>query len=241
MSYNLGFMYTCFNEKEAVNYSINSLKKFYPDSKICLFSEGGDIWKFLLEEYSDIQIFVEKDTMSEIIRAATSENFLEEEIQNKIKCSAYATLERVNRSIDICNSDYLVMMDPDALVRGHLNIPTGVKLLGSKINTHMPEKVKEVLSKVEGAKVINSWGATPGIFDCETFKKAYKNALEREDIMNDLFNSFYAMYAHDFLIPIIFAMIGEEETFNDDIVECQRDPHWRTNGKPLVHQFKEYY
>ena len=44
-----------------------------------------------------------------------------------------------------------------------------------------------------------------------------------------------------FSLPLIFALVGEEETFNPDIVECNRNPNWRNTTQPLVHQFKEFY
>lgn len=241
MTSSIGFMYTCFNEIEAVKFSIDSVKKHYPNSKIHLFSEGGDIWNFLIENFENIKISVEDDTMSKIISHVTDENFLDPFYQELIKKSTYATLNRVVKAIEYCESDYLIMMDPDAFIRGKLTIPKNVKLLGSRVNTHMPQKVKDVLASLEGAKVIDCWGATPGIFHCDTFIKAYKNALSKPETMNDLFNSFYAMFAHDFLIPIIFAMIGEEETFNPEIVECCRNLNWRNTTHPIVHQFKILY
>ena len=43
------------------------------------------------------------------------------------------------------------------------------------------------------------------------------------------------------LLPLMFALVGEEETFNPDIVECNRNPNWKNTAQPLVHQFKEFY
>ncbi len=60
-------------------------------------------------------------------------------------------------------------------------------------------------------------------------------------ILDELTSSFYAIYAHDVLLPILFALVGEEETFNPDIIECQRDKNWMFRTNPLVHQFREFY
>ena len=59
--------------------------------------------------------------------------------------------------------------------------------------------------------------------------------------MDLFFNEFYAIYAHDVLLPLVFALVGEEETLNLDIVECNRNSNWRNSGHPLVHQYKEFY
>jgi hypothetical protein len=127
------------------------------------------------------------------------------------------------------------------LVRGKLTIPNGVKLLGTRINKVFPDGLKDVLSRVEGARVIDCWGATPAIFETKTFLKSWEMFKNTPDLLGMLTEEFYAIYAHDVLLPIIFALVGEKETFNPDIIECNRDPDWRTKPNPLVHQFKEYY
>lgn len=64
---------------------------------------------------------------------------------------------------------------------------------------------------------------------------------EVQDIFNEFFLEFYAMYAHDVLIPLLFALIGIEEVKNVDLVECKRFSGWRNSQHPLIHQFKDYY
>ena len=46
---------------------------------------------------------------------------------------------------------------------------------------------------------------------------------------------------YDALYPVLFALVGEEETFWGDIVECFRNPNWRNTEHPLVHQYREHY
>lgn len=236
----LGFLYTCYNEERAVDYSISELRKHYSENRIYVVSDGGPSYNFLLEKFSNLKVSVEDDTMS-CTKSITGQNFLDPIHQENIRKCTFATIRRIKDAIAYCESDYLVMMDPDALIRGQLNIPENVKLLGSRINHHMPKETMRILEKVPGAKVIDCWGATPGIFLTSTCLKAFEFLETNPQVLNDLFNSFYAMFAHDFLIPIMFALIGEEETFNPDIIECNRDFHWKSKSNPLVHQFKEYY
>jgi hypothetical protein len=132
-------------------------------------------------------------------------------------------------------------MDPDTLVRGKLTIPKGSKLLGSRINHGLPKGLKDILSRVEGAKVIDCWGATPAIFETQTFMESWQIFKHNSDLLDMMAKEFYAIYAHDVLLPIIFALVGQEETFNPDIIECSRSPFWEECSNPLVHQFKKYY
>jgi hypothetical protein len=234
----LGIFYTCFDEKKAIEYSLYELKKIYPESKIYLVSEGID-FSYLENLFENLKSSKEEDTMSATFKI-TDINFIEEEHQMNIKKCTLATLDRLERAIEYCNSEYILMMDPDSLVRGILNIPDGVKLLGSRVNSGFPQKLKDALAK-SGAKVINNWGATPAIFHSNTFLKALNYLRENTYLLDEFTKSFYAIYAHDVLLPILFALVGEEETFNPDIIECQRDKNWKLRTNPLVHQFREFY
>ena len=132
-------------------------------------------------------------------------------------------------------------MDPDSLVRGPLHIPAGAHLLGSRVNKGLPRQFRKILKTVPGAVSINEWGATPAIFKTDTFKVAYANLKRNESIFDRLSLEFPAMYAHDLLLPAMFALIGKREMFNPDIVECLRQPEWERMPNPLVHQFRKYY
>ena len=62
-----------------------------------------------------------------------------------------------------------------------------------------------------------------------------------EGLLGRLSQKYYAIHAHDLLLPILFALVGEEEQFNPDVIECERDPQWHSKPNPLVHQFRVYY
>tara|TARA_R110000868_G_scaffold409778_1_gene696007 strand:- start:2257 stop:2976 length:720 start_codon:yes stop_codon:yes gene_type:complete len=236
----LGIFYSCYNEVNAVDYSINKLKEIYPDNPVYVVSDGGEDFSYLESKYSNIKTVMGVDTMGSTFKI-TDQNFREDNHQENIKKCALAVLNRLKSAIGYCKTDYILMMDPDALVIGELNIPDNVKLLGSRINIGLPNEYKDILTSVDGAKVINSWGATPAIFEVKSFLKAYNFIINNGEILDRLCQSFYAIYAHDVLLPTIYALIGLEEEFNPDIVECNRNPKWVKTNKPLVHQFKKYY
>ena len=236
----LGFFFSCYKENRAVENSLSELRKHYPDNPIYLVSDGGSDFNYLKDSYDNLFISLEEDTMSSTFNI-TDQNWREEVHQNAIRQATYAVLNRLERAIEYCQTDYILMMDPDALVRGQLNIPEGVKLLGSRVNTGLPVELQVVLSRIPGAKVINCWGATPALFGTKTFMDSWSRLKASPNVMDAFIDSFYAIYAHDVLLPLVFALVGEEETFNPDIVECNRNPNWRNTTQPLVHQFKEFY
>ena len=236
----LGFFFSCYKENRAVENSLSELRKHYPENPIYLVSDGGSDFNYLKDSYDNLFVSLEEDTMSSTFNI-TDQNWREEVHQNAIRQATYAVLNRLERAIEYCQTDYILMMDPDALVRGQLNIPEGVKLLGSRVNTGLPVELQVVLSRIPGAKVINCWGATPALFETKTFMDSWSRLKSSPEVMDAFIDSFYAIYAHDVLLPLIFALVGEEETFNPDIVECNRNPNWRNTTQPLVHQFKEFY
>lgn len=236
----LGFFFSCYKENRAVENSLSELRKHYPDNPIYLVSDGGSNFNYLKDSYDNLFVSLEEDTMSSTFNI-TDQNWREEVHQNAIRQASYAVLNRLERAIEYCQTDYILMMDPDALVRGQLNIPEGVKLLGSRVNSGLPVELQVVLSRIPGAKVINCWGATPALFETKTFMDSWSRLKSSPEVMDAFIDSFYAIYAHDVLLPLIFALVGEEETFNPDIVECNRNPNWRNTTQPLVHQFKEFY
>jgi len=236
----LGFFYSCYTEKRAVEYSLSQLRKYYPENPIYLVSDGGCDFTYLKEQYENLEVSLEEDTMSDTFKV-TDQNWRESVHQNTIRKATYAILDRLERCIQYCNTDYILMMDPDALVRGKLSIPFNAKLLGSRINRGLPQGLKNVLANIKGAKVIDCWGATPAIFETKTFMKSLNILRKNPSIIDSFIDEFYAIYAHDVLLPLVFAIVGEEETFNPDIIECSRDPYWKMKSNPLVHQFKEFY
>lgn len=249
----VGFFYTCFKEKKATEYSIQQLRNHYPKSPIYLVSDGGLDFSYLENEYENLKTSLEEDTMGDTFNITAGStgcdyivgNYREDFYQKAIKKCVYSVLDRIERSIKYCNyPDWIVMCDPDCLIRGQLNIPKDGKLFGTRLNCCFPEGYQNILRNIPGAKVITNWGATPCIFEVNTFNKAlekFKELNKSENILDKFSNEFYAMYAHDVLFPTLFALIGEEEVFNPDIIECNRNPNWRNTNHPLVHQFKEYY
>jgi hypothetical protein len=98
------------------------------------------------------------------------------------------------------------------------------------------------LTQTPGAIDINCWGATPAIIHCDTFLKSYKYVMEQDPtFLPRIAKTFYAIFAHDVILPILFALQGEQEVFNSQIIECGRYPYWQQTSHPIVHQFKYLY
>ena len=58
-----------------------------------------------------------------------------------------------------------------------------------------------------------------------------------EDVKIDIAN-FYGLLKDG---GVLFSLIGYEEEYNSEIVECTRNSNWKNTQHPLVHQFREFY
>jgi hypothetical protein len=237
----LGVFFTCFDELEATRYSLSILKLVYPDIPVYLTCESDVDFKILESEFPNVLVNKVEDTLTGAF-TITVNNFRLPEKQAIMKKAAEAVINRLTHAIEYFDSEYVIMLDPDAIVRGHLNIPDGVGLLGTRglKNPSLLFQMNEVLKK-HGGKEMTAWGATPAIFNTKKFLAAKVIMDSNATLMDELCKSFYAVFAHDILLPVLFSLIGEEETFNPDIVMINNNPNWHETNCPLVHQFRFFY
>lgn len=235
-----GVFYTCYTEKQAVEFSLDELFNIYPEVPVYLISDGGEDFSFLEKKYKSFKALLEEDSRT-IIPQIRRENFKEEYYQNLIKKSIITFLSRIERAINFCQSEYILIMEPDILVRGVINIPENSKLLGSKINSGLSIELKNILKSIPGAKVIDSWGATPAIFNSDEFLKIFQKIKENPELFNELCLSDYRLAFYDVLLAVLFAINGHEEWINPEITECFRNPDWENSSHPLLHQFRAKY
>jgi hypothetical protein len=236
----LGIFYTCFTEKAAVEYSLESLFKHYPSIPVYLVSDGGTDFKYLESTYPSLRALLEEDTRG-CIPSINETNFTTKDSQDKIKHSITTFVDRIERAIHFCNSKYLLIIEPDVLVRGKLNIPKDGKIFGSRVNSGLSDELKSILVQRDDAIVIDTWGVTPALFECKSFKRCSAILKNDKELFDSLCLADYRLAAYDVLLPVMYALIGEHEIFNPDITECMRNPLWQSSTHPLLHQYRAKY
>ena len=251
----IGFIYNCvFKQKNAFVRSVEAIREVYPESKIYAVSDGGLDYSFLEDE--NFTFSMEEDFKS-ALKNIGGENFLLPEHQEATRKEMAATLRRVEKGIEVCgNPEWICMTEPDVLIRGRITHPENAKLLGMRTNrswllgdgvSPSVEGLKTVmglnsiLAQVDGSIPILRWGAVPVIFHTETFLKALKVYKDNFDIVDQFADKHYAPGTFDLFIGLIMALVGEPEVYSEEFTECLRHPDWKTNGKPIVHQYREFY
>jgi len=150
-------------------------------------------------------------------------------------------LERLKRAIDYSNKEFLLVMEPDVLVRGKISNPDKHKLLGSRVNIGMSDQIREIVRGYPGSIDVNTWGITPAIFECSSFLKIYDIIKNDPELLKKLCYADRRFSNYDFMFAILFALIGIPESINPEIVECFRNPSWETTWHPLIHQYRAKY
>jgi hypothetical protein len=234
---NIGVFFTCYTENEAVEYSLNLLKKVYPDIPVYLVSDGGSNFNYLESSISNLKTKLESDSRGILMGL---KNTLDE--KDKVIDSIKIFLRRIKDSIDFCSTEYILIMESDVLVRGEITIPNGSVLLGTKINPwiYKENDVNNIIIKYGGIPV-KGYGCTPVIFKSDIFMKAYELIEKNPKLIDELCEVTYQVAMYDILLPIVFALVGYSEQFNPEIVECFRNHNWENTNHPLVHQFRRFY
>lgn len=244
----IGFIYNClFKQKNAAVHSVEAVRKFYPDSKIYLVSDGGLDYSFLEDE--NTKFSMEEDTVS-AIKNINESNFREPEHQATTKKGMDATVRRLQEGLEYCGyPEWFCMTEPDVLIRGKISHPENAKLLGTRLNhaqlvpswTDMFIGMNSLLSEIEGTVPIFRWGSVPVIGHTQTLLKGIEVYLNNFEIVDKLSEQFHVPGTFDLFLPILFALAGEQEVFSDEYTECMRNPNWETSGHPVVHQYREFY
>tara|TARA_B100000683_G_C12360798_1_gene502978 strand:+ start:141 stop:956 length:816 start_codon:yes stop_codon:yes gene_type:complete len=236
-----GVFYTCYTEKTAVEYSLKIFRKIYPEVPVLLVSDGGSDYSDLEQKFKHLKTSLGEDSRGHI-PDLTQDSFRKEENQNEIKKSIYIFLERIKKAIAFCgNPEWMLVMEPDVLVRGKLNFPEGEHLLGSRVNEGLSTELRTALSNIPGAIDVNTWGVTPAVFRTSSFLKVCDWIENNEEDFSKLCMADYRLAYYDVMFAVMFGVVGYHEAVNPDIIECFRDPSWQTSHHPLVHQFRAMY
>ena len=172
----VGFIFNCvFKQRRAFEYSVESIKKVYPNSKIYAVSDGGHDYSYM--EDDNVKCSLEEDTVSHL-KPINGDNFRDPRYQIATRNGMKATIRRVVAGIEYCgNPEWICMLDPDVLVRGKISHPINGKVLGTRLNVAwMTEQcldqfmeLNEVLAEVEGSIPVLRWGAAQLFFILRLF------------------------------------------------------------------------
>jgi hypothetical protein len=243
-----GVFYTCYKEIEAVDYSIKVLKEIYPSCPVYLVSDGGSDYSFLEKKYTHIKTVNSYDSRG-ISQNLTPAKWQPQEMRDKVYTSIIEFFNRNIDAINFCQTDAILIMEPDVLVRGRLNIypHQNAALLGSRVNVLAEngygglKNIQSILNKIPNCKNVTHYGSTPAFYFAPAMKQVYEFVKQNPNILKEFINCDPAFVCYDVFLTVLFGACGYDEVFNSDIIECLRAPNWEHTHHPLVHQFRRLY
>lgn len=231
-------MVTCYDEVNAIDVALTSLRHFYPYEGVAIFCEGNvEDFDFMREKHN-ARVCESADTQSPLLKLSDS-NYKKED-QFNVELAMKVLLTRISLACSWNDCEYLLLHCPDTLIRGKINIPEGSGFLGSLVNTYFISKINEVLLKHGGIEVA-AFGAVPAIFNVADLRKAHQIIKDKPEILTELAEASCYAFSHDIFVSCLFSLIGKREEYNSEIVECGRNPNWMQTDHPIVHQFRTFY
>ena len=81
-----GVWYTCYKEREAIEYSLEKLYEIYPECPVYLVSDGGYDYSYLEEKHPFLKTFLEYDSRGwcQMLTPEQINNIHTEELQEKL-------------------------------------------------------------------------------------------------------------------------------------------------------------
>lgn len=234
----LGVFYICYKEKSAVEFSLTKFREIYSDSPIYLVSDNGVDFSYLRENIKNMETSVED---MEVVGVAKNldktikENMVDYELFFNLSMEF---LRRLRNGCDFCKTEYMLLMEPDVLVRGKLN-SFDADLVGPTVNV-MPLDIQEFII-MNGGKNNATWGPAGGMMKTKSFYSVYEKIIEDPDKLRWGLKMDPRIVCYDYLLSFLFSIFGYTYTNNPDQTECLRNPNWRDSGHPLLHQYRELY
>jgi len=234
----LGVFFICFKERIAIENFFEVFRGIYPTAPVYLSSDGGHDYKYLEEKYDNIMCVLDEEktvgVTAHIEKMIKSGDY---DIVNLFMASI-EYLKRVKLAFDYCKTDYMLLAEPDVLVRGKMTMPT-VDCVGPKPNP-MPRHIQQYIIDNGGINNV-AWGASAGIIKRESFMKIYNNIINNQHKMLQYLYMDPRMACYDYLFCFLLSIHGLRYDPNPELTECGRNPDWKLSRHPLLHQYMEKY
>tara|TARA_R100000700_G_C3176375_1_gene151329 strand:+ start:308 stop:1018 length:711 start_codon:yes stop_codon:yes gene_type:complete len=228
---------------KATEFCLRSVRKFY-NNKIIVFESGSNQLESICHKY-DCQYFYEPINYQKI--TPESKYVLMSDLEDfKI------LLNQLNTVCDLCESKWLVYLEPDIVIRNHIeNVPEENFAAGGNIhdfNTFEPFET-QTINKYRKEKKLPLKDkyvfSAPMIYNRDILKKILKTDIEEKiqyALDNCPKNTFLELRALDAFMSFLFFINGYEIKDWDQVVEIYHpENEHRLVFAPMVHQFKHFY
>ena len=215
-----------YRNPKATFECLKAFRQFHPESSVYLVSDGGD-------DLSDIAAFFncKYECLERIGRPPWSADVMKEWLRR------FVTAARLG------NSDYIIHLEDDVLIRGPIYRQGAVTMAGPySSHARLSARVIEYLHSCHPQIVSDRYGGCGGTLFHRT---TLMECAEGFDFLDFPFLSeLESRVRHnDVFLTLMFLLAGHPYESLEDVY-CEATflyPGWETNGKPIVHQYKRFY
>lgn len=228
----LAAYYAVYKNKRATEFVLDNFRKFFPDEKVILISDGGISFEDVANKYKCEYFYFE--------------NIFGNEINNypKYPYNSYRMLEWWKRQKLVCDlgkADYNIILEDDVLVRNKFEIFDEFHLRGIRFGSRMSNRMIEDIKNYSGldSHVYGMCGGS--IYNCNTFLSIYQSVVDDININHDMLIStgqYYVLGAVDANITYHFNKRGYKYEISPWLVEVMEGD---LKDYPIIHQYKELY
>jgi len=227
---NFGVHHQCFKSEKAVEFVLQSFRKFHPDDPYVLWSDCGSNYSELCEKYN-VKYFYSDVNVG---------------IKNYTKDKVYELFDRVRKSCEIIKKKYIIWMEDDVLVQNKIQIEDDVEFSGQSFtgNYFWGNSLEYISKKYQITPNVNWFGTAGGAVILSEVFTDHFDIIEKfidEDYEHMIKNVWTEIGHPDIMITIAHLICGKKYSANPQLADVNKTPDWRNLNYSLVHSFKEFY
>jgi hypothetical protein len=230
----LAVFHQCYNEYRATEFALEQFKQHNPDYQYFLVSDGGPDFSDLANKHNAIYSTEPNLTMN-VMGTNAAQN----------------TLDRIRKYCMLAQTQYLLIMEDDVWCRGRIDFDYEFNALGtnSPMNKYYQGALDYIAEKYQ-VTIKNSYYNLCGgsILNTKIFIDNYDRLCDYIKYDHNAVRAICKDRTHgyeyggwDSVFNMLYNICELEVGVNPELTETFRDVDWRTNGKKLVHWYKENY
>jgi hypothetical protein len=231
---NFGVHYQAYKNRTAVEFVLQSFRKYHPDDPFVLWSDAGDDFSDICNKYNATYFYSDF--------WVGYNHFSKEQL--------YVLFDRMRKTCEIAKRKYLLLLEDDILVRGKIEVDNSIDFCGLNSNHKWPPRVTEYLHQKYDI-TLGSWGCgggstmlmTPFIENFDKFERFINEDYEHLAKMWKEWNPdiWGGIGYQDILIHIFFTLCGKKYSISPLVTCSVIDPNWEHSSHPIVHSYKNHY
>lgn len=230
----LAVFHQCYNQHRATDIAIEQFRQHNPDYQYFLVSDGGPDYSDLAQKHGTWYSTEPNVTMNGMVNR-----------------TAQLTLDRICKYAKLAQTQYLLIMEDDVWCRGRIDFDFEFNALGtnSPQNRYYQGALDYIANKYQITIKNPFYNLCGGsILNTKIFVDNYDRLCDYISQDHDAVKAIckdrtqgYEYGSWDSVFNMLYNICELEVGINPELTETFRDPDWRTNGKKLVHWYKENY